>query len=77
MLPGRARRPAGGAARGSSAGLPSAPPSPTSACRPTTRWATVAAEAVELPDEEHVVPFRRTPQAAVETRPVVAEAGGA
>ena len=35
----------------------------------------IAAEAVELPDHEHVA-LPQDPQAAVETRPVVAEAGG-
>ena len=36
----------------------------------------VAAQAVELPDDEHVVRPQRT-QAVVESRPVVAAAGGA
>ena len=35
----------------------------------------VAAEAVELPDDEHVA-LAQGAQAAVEPRPVVAEAGG-
>ena len=39
-----------------------------------TRWARVPAESVELPDDEHVV-LPQGPQAAVEPRPVVADAG--
>ena len=39
-----------------------------------TRWARVRPETVELPDDEHVARPERA-QAAVEPRPVVADAG--
>ena len=40
-----------------------------------TRWGRFRPEAVELPDDGHVA-LPQGAQAAVETRPVVADAGG-
>ena len=53
-------------------------PWPASTRRPTfasRQMGQVAAEAVELPDDEHVA-LAQGAQVAVEPRPVVAEAGG-